>query len=93
MPDIKPIAGPASEVAIDQAHMVVEAERELPNEETFDARGGGKIYTCAFGGSEETRPQEMHGSVNYQKITSTEKSAPNFVTYTELTAPRTTIRG
>ncbi len=93
MPDIKPIPGASTPESIDQAHMVVEAERELPNEQEYDAKGGGSIYTCEFGGSEETRPQEMHGAVNYQKTTSSEKAAPNFVTYTELTAPRTTIRG
>jgi hypothetical protein len=92
MPDVKPISGPSTPEAIDQAHMVVEAVRELPNDETFDARGGGKIYTCEFGGSEETRPQEMHGSVNYQKITSSD-GKPNFVAYTELTSPRKEIRG
>lgn len=92
MPDIKPIPGASTEVAIDQSQMVVPGERELPNEETFDAKQGGKIYTCMHS-EEETRPQEMHGSVNYQKITSTEKAAPNFVTYTELTSPRTDIRG
>lgn len=92
MPDVKPIPGPASEVAIDQARMVVPAERELPNEEEHDAKQGGNIYTCPFGGSEETRPQEMHGSVNYQKTTSTD-GVPNFVKYTELTDIKETIRG
>lgn len=93
MPDVKPISGAATPSAIDQAHMVVPSENELPHEKEYDARGGGDIYTCEFGGSEETRPQEMHGSVNYQKTTSTEKAAPNFVAYTELTSPRKTIRG
>jgi hypothetical protein len=92
MPDVKPIGGAPTPEAIDQAYMVVESERELPNEETFDARGGGKISTAAFGGSEETRPQELHGSVNYQKLTSTD-GKPGFVAYTDLTVPREEIRG
>lgn len=92
MPNVEPIAGPSTESAIDQARMVVPAEKELPNEEEHDARQGGTISTKAFGGSEETRPQELHGSVNYQKTTST-GGKPKFVGYTELTAPRETIRG
>lgn len=92
MPDVKPIPGASSESSIDQARMVVPAADELPNSQEHDAKQGGSIYTCPFGGSEETRPQEMHGSVNYQKTTSTD-GVPNFVKYTELTDPKTTIRG
>lgn len=92
MPNVEPIAGPSTESALDQARMVVPAESELPNSEEHDARQGGSISTKAFAGSSETRPQEMHGSVNYQKETST-GGKPNFVKYTELTDPRETIRG
>jgi hypothetical protein len=91
MPNVKPIPGPASDSAIDQARMVVEAENALPNTEEHNARTGGSIYTCQHSEG-ETRPQEMHGSVNYQKTTST-GGKPNFVKYTELTDPRETIRG
>lgn len=91
MREMDPTPGAKTEVAIDQSKMVVESERELPNEETFDARQGGKIYTCAFSDSETRRP-ELHGSVNYQKETSTD-GKPGFVAYTDLTSPRETIRG
>lgn len=91
MPDVKPIPGAATETALDQARMVVPGERELPNEEEHDAKQGGSIYTCQHS-EEETRPQEMHGAVNYQKTTSTD-GVPNFVKYTELTDVKETIRG
>ena len=78
--------------AIPQAHMVVPAENELPNESTFDARGGGMIETCTYE-TDETRPQELHGSVEYQKTTADPGKAPGFVAYTDLTRPRGTVRG
>lgn len=90
MPDVKPIPGGATESVLDQARQVVEAERELPNEEEFNARQGGTIYTCQHSES-ETRPQELHGAVKYQEETST-MGKPNFVKYTELTDIRETIR-
>lgn len=92
MPNVPPIPGEATEAALPQQRMVVEAERELPNEETFDARQGGSIYTCMHS-EEETRPQEMHSSVHYQETTADPGEKPNFVTYTELTKPREEIRG
>lgn len=91
MPDVKPIPGAETTSVIDQARMVVPSENELPNEETHDARSGGSVYTCMHSET-ETRPQDLHGSVNYQKTTST-GGKPNFVAYTDLTSPRKEIRG
>jgi hypothetical protein len=88
---VAPTPGAATPAAIDQAHMVVESSRELPNEETFDARQGGRIMTKAFE-EDETRPQDLHGSVNYQKETSS-AGKPRFVSYTELTDPNEAVRG
>jgi hypothetical protein len=93
-PDIKPIEGVATGEAIPQAgmEMVVPAGRELPNEEMNDARQGGRIFTEAYS-SEETRPQEFHSSVKYQEATADPMQKPNFVAYTDLTAPREEIIG
>jgi hypothetical protein len=93
MPDIKPTKGAPTETAIDQARMVVPAVAEEPGlaGET-DAKGGGEIYTCAFSET-ETRPQDMHGSVNYQKTTADPGSAPPFIPYTGLTEAKGKVRG
>jgi len=91
MPDIKPLPGPGTSEQVDQTRLIVESERELPNEETFDARQGGKVMTVEHDES-ETRPQEMHGAVHYQEVTAS-MGKPRFVTYTELTSPTETIRG
>ena len=93
MPDVKPIPGGKTEVDIDQAHMVVPAVEEEPGEATEgDAKGGGHIYTCEHSES-ETRPQELHGSVNYQKTTAQPGQAPPFIPYTDLTEARGKVRG
>lgn len=91
-PNIKPIEGPSTEAAIDQAVMVVPAVAEATGESTEDAREGGRISTKAYA-SDETRPQELHGSVNYQKETSDPGQAPKFYPYTDLTLAKGTVRG
>lgn len=69
--------------------MVVPAEQALPNESMENARQGGRISTKAFE-ADETRPQELHGAVNYQKATADPGAAPGFVAYTDLTKPKNT---
>lgn len=91
MPDIKPIPGGATPVEIDQAVMVVPAVAEATGENTEDARQGGSVFTKAWA-QDETRPQELHGSVNYQKETSTD-GVPKFYAYTDLTMAKGTVRG
>ena len=92
MPDVKPIAGPSTESALDQTNMVVPAAVETIGTSEENARQGGRIYTCEHSGS-ETRPQEMHGAVNYQKTTADPGKAPTFYDYTSLTANKGTVRG
>lgn len=91
--DVKPVPGTSTEKAIPQAGqtMVVPAENALPNESVENARQGGRIYTKQFE-ADETRPQELHGSVNYQQTTADPGAKPPFVEYTDLTRPRTAIR-
>lgn len=89
--DVKPVPGPATPSELPQAHMVVENENVLPNENMENARGGGSIYTKGFD-ADECRPQDLHGAVEYQKQTSTEGKPP-FVAYTDLTRPRGAVRG
>lgn len=72
--------------------MVVPAVEETPGTAEHDARGGGEIYTCAHS-DDETRPQDLHGSVNYQKTTADPGKSPEFIAYTDLTRPRGTVRG
>lgn len=88
---VAPTSGAATPTAIDQAHMVVEATAEAIGENTEDARQGGSIMTQAFSEG-ETRPQEMHGSVNYQKTTATD-GVPKFYDYTSLTNASGKVRG
>lgn len=90
--DIKPVPGGATPSEIPQAHMVVEAENVLPNENTENARSGGQIFTKSFA-EDETRPQDLHGAVAYQQETADPGSKPPFVAYTDLTRPRGTVRG
>ena len=93
MPNVKPTSGAATESAIDQAHMVVPSTPETPGPAgEGNSKGGGEIYTCAFSET-ETRPQELHGSVNYQKTTADPGKAPSFIPYTDLTDPKGTVRG
>jgi hypothetical protein len=94
MPDIKPIPGSATEKAIPQAGqaMVVPAVEEIPGTSEENARQGGRIETKAYEGS-ETRPQELHGAVEYQRQTADPGGVPKFYDYTELTKPRETVRG
>ena len=97
--DVKPVPGQATDKAIPQAgqRMVVPAQKELPNEAhepqsgvgDSDARGGGSIFTQMFA-ADETRPQELHGSVEYQKRTADPGAKPPFIAYTDLTQPRNT---
>ena len=90
--DIKPVPGKATDSALPQANMVVPAENVLPRTSEENARQGGSIFTKAFA-ADETRPQELHGSVQYQKDTADPGAVPKFVVYTDLTKPRTAIRG
>lgn len=91
--DIKPVPGAKSEVAIDQAHMVVpNTTEEVGEASEGDAKGGGRIFTKAFE-ADETRPQDLHGSVNYQKVTADPAGVPKFYPYTDLTAAKGTVRG
>ncbi len=92
MPDIKPIAGPSTEAAIDQAVMVVPASAETIGTSEENARQGGRIYTCEHSET-QTRPQELHGAVNYQKTTADPGKVPSFYDYTSLTANKGTVRG
>lgn len=78
--------------AIDQSHMVVENSAESVGTMEENARQGGRIATKGFE-ENETRPQEMHGSVNYQKETADPGQTPKFNSYTELTATKGTVRG
>lgn len=97
--DIKPVPGQGTEKAIPQAgqRMVVPAQKELPREAhepqsgvgDSDARGGGTIFTQPFA-ADETRPQELHGAVEYQKRTADPGAKPAFWSYTQLTQPRNT---
>lgn len=88
---VKPTSGSPTETDIDQAHMVVPAVAETPDTSEENARQGGTIFTKSFDSS-ETRPQELHGAVNYQKETSTD-GVPAFIPYTDLTMPKGTVRG
>ena len=90
--DVKPVPGPSTNKAIPQATMVVEAENVLPNENTENARQGGRIETQGFE-ADETRPQDLHGAVAYQQATADPGAKPSFVAYTDLTRPRGTVRG
>jgi hypothetical protein len=90
--DVKPVPGPATPSAIPQAHQVVAAENELPNEAMEDARGGGEISTKGFE-ADETRPQDLHGAVAYQQATADPGAKPKFIAYTDLTKPRGEVRG
>lgn len=92
MPDVKPIAGAATETDLDQARMVIPAVPETIGTSEENARQGGRIYTNQHSES-ETRPQEMHGAVNYQKITADPGGVPKFYPYTGLTIPKGTVRG
>lgn len=97
--DVKPVPGQATDKAIPQAgqRMVVPAQKELPNEmhepatgvQDSDGRAGGTIFTQPFA-ADETRLQELHGAVEYQKRTADPGRKPPFVAYTDLTAPRNT---
>lgn len=97
--DVKPVPGKATDKAIPQAgqRMVVPAEKALPNEhhepasgvQDSDGRAGGRIYTQMFA-EDETRPQELHGAVEYQKRTADPGAKPGFIPYTDLTAPKNT---
>jgi hypothetical protein len=88
----EPTPGPKTEAVIDQAHMVTPAVEETPGTQEKNARQGGSISTKPFD-SGETRPQELHGSVNYQKETSDPGGVPQFYAYTDLTKPRGTVKG
>lgn len=97
--DVKPVPGQATDKAIPQAgqRMVVPAQNELPREahepqsgtSDSDGRSGGTIFTQPFA-ADETRPQELHGAVEYQKRTADPGAKPAFWAYTELTTPRNT---
>ena len=97
--DVKPVPGQATDKAIPQSgqKMVVPASKALPREAhepqsgvgDSDARGGGSISTVAFS-ADETRPQELHGAVEYQKRTADPGAKPAFWDYTRLTQPRNT---
>ena len=89
--DVKPVPGQKTEGAVPQAGqaMVVPADKALPNESMENARQGGRIYTVAFA-ADETRPQELHGAVNYQKWTADPAQTPPFIAYTDLTVPKNT---
>jgi len=97
--DVKPVPGQATDKAIPQSgrRMVVPSENELPREahepatglQDSDGRSGGSIYTAEFA-EDETRPQELHGAVEYQKVTADPGAKPSFWAYTELTKPRNT---
>jgi len=91
-PNIQPIAGKSTEAAIDQAVMVVPAVAEATGENAEDAREGGRIFTKPYA-SDETRPQDLHGSVNYQKETADPGEAPKFYQYTDLTLAKGKVRG
>lgn len=88
----EPTPGAATPAAIDQAHMVTPAVEETIGTQEENARQGGSISTKPFD-SGETRPQELHGAVNYQKTTSDPGGVPEFYAYTDLTKPRGTVRG
>lgn len=89
---VSPTSGAKTEVAIDQAHMVVpNTSEEVGEAGEGDAKGGGTIFTKEFE-ADETRPQDLHGAVNYQKETST-TGVPKFYSYTDLTATKGTVRG
>lgn len=97
--DVKPVPGQATDKAIPQAGqtMVVPAEKALPREahepatgvQDSDGRSGGRIFTKTFE-ADETRPQELHGAVEYQKQTADPGAKPAFWAYTELTRPKNT---
>jgi hypothetical protein len=88
----EPTPGAATPAAIDQAHMVTPAIEETIGTVENNARGGGSISTKPFDAG-ETRPQELHGSVNYQKETADPGQSPEFYPYTDLTKPRGTVKG
>lgn len=97
--DIKPVPGQATDKAIPQSGqtMVVPAEKALPNEahepasgvQDSDGRAGGRIFTQPFA-PDETRLQELHGAVEYQKRTADPGAKPPFIPYTDLTVPKNT---
>jgi hypothetical protein len=92
MPNIKPIPERDTPAMIDQAHMVVPNTAEAIGEQEEDARQGGRISTEAYN-EEETRPQELHGAVQYQKETADPGQVPKFYPYVDLTANKGTVRG
>jgi hypothetical protein len=87
--DVKPVSGGGK---TPNEHSVVPAVNELPNESTEDARQGGRVVTKGFE-ADETRPQDLHGSVAYQQATADPGKKPSFVAYTDLTQPRGEVRG
>ena len=92
--DIKPVPGPATDKAIPQSGqtMVVPAVPEIPGTAEENAKTGGRIETKPFE-ADETRPQDMHGAVKYQQTTADPGGTPKFYAYTDLTTPRSTVRG
>jgi hypothetical protein len=90
--DVKPVPGPPTPSELPQQDMVVPAENALPRTEEENARMGGRISTVAFE-ADETRPQDMHGSVHYQETTADPGAKPAFWNYRELTRVKETIRG
>ena len=92
MPNIPPISGPSTESALPQAKMTVPAKNVLPSENEENARTGGRLETKQWEQS-ETRPQELHSSVDYQQQTADPGSKPPFRAYTDLTKPSGTVVG
>jgi hypothetical protein len=92
--DIKPVPGNATDKAIPQAGqaMVVPAVPEIPGTVEENAKTGGRIFTQGFE-QDETRPQDLHGAVAYQQATADPGKTPQFIAYTDLTTPRSTVRG
>lgn len=89
--DVKPVPGGSTEKVLGQADMVVPAAAEIPGTVEENARQGGRVYTKGFE-ADECRPQDLHGSVAYQKQTADPGASPRFIDYTSLTTPRGNVR-
>lgn len=69
---------------VPQGRIVEAGEAQTPGTVEENAKTGGRIYTAGFS-EDETRPQELHGALQYQKTTADPGSTPPFYDYTELT--------
>lgn len=69
---------------VPQGRIVEPAEAQTPGTVEENAKTGGRIYTAGFN-EDETRPQDLHGALAYQKETADPGRGPEFFRYTELT--------